>query len=119
MKLSTAGTSAGGSATGDAMNRGDVGFDVRAAAWRRIALTLSAILVLGSIGIVFGSSKPAGAATVFSPGQVFASVGGSQVNVYDPTSGDQVNTLNDGKNGPFTAGSAFDASGNLYAAGDM
>lgn len=119
MKLSTAGTSAGGSATGDAMNRGDVGLDVRAAAWRRIALALSTILVLGSIGIVFGSSKPAGAATVFSPGQVFASVGGSQVNVYDPTSGDQVNTLNDGTNEPFTAGSAFDASGNLYVADDI
>ena len=52
-----------------------------------MALALSAVLMLGCIGIVFGSSKPAGAATVFAPGQVFASVGSSQVNVYDPTSG--------------------------------
>ena len=101
------------------MNRGDVGFDVRAAAWRRIALALSAILVLGCVGIVFGSSKPAGAATVFAPGQVFASVGGSQVNVYDPSSGDLDNTLNDGTNEPYTTGSAFDASGNLYVADDL
>ena len=119
MRLSIARTSAGGSATGDAMKRDDVGFDVRAATWRRMALVLSAILVLGSIGIVFGSSKPAGAATVFAPGQVFASVGASTVNVYDPTSGDQVDTLNDGTNEPFTAGSAFDASGNLYVTDDI
>ena len=101
------------------MNRGDVGFDVRAAAWRRIALALSAILLLGTIGIAFGSSKPAGAATVFSPGQVFASIGGSQVNVYDPSSGDLVNTLNDGTSEPYTAGSAFDAGGNFYVADDI
>ena len=96
MKLSIARTSAGGSATGDAMKRDDLGYDVRAATWRRIALVLSAILVLGCIGVVFGSSKPAGAATVFASGQVFASVGSVQVNVYDPTTGNQVNTLNDG-----------------------
>ena len=101
------------------MNRGDVGFDVRAAAWRRMALILAAVLVLGCIGIAFGSSKPAEAATVFAPGQVFASVGGSQVNLYDPSSGALDSTLNDGTNEPYTAGSAFDASGNFFVADDI
>jgi hypothetical protein len=120
MKLSIARTSAGGSATGDTMHRGDgSSYELRAAAWRRMALVLSAVLVLGCIGIAFGSPKPAGAATVFSPGQVFASIGSSQVNVYDPSSGDLVNTLNDGTNEPYTAGSAFDADGNLYVADDL
>src|ERR1700722_934366 len=119
MNLSIARASAGGSTTGDGGDHDGVRSDVRATAWRRMALVLSAILVLGSIGIVFGSSKLGGASTVFAPGQVFASVGASQVNVYDPTSGDQVNTLNDGTNEPFTAGSAFDASGNLYVADDI
>jgi hypothetical protein len=84
-----------------------------------MALVLSIVLMLGSIGVLFGTSKPAGAATVFAPGQVFASVGSSTVNVYDPTSGDQVNTLNDGTNEPYTAGSAFDASGNFYVTDDL
>ena len=119
MKLSIARASTGGNARGDVTSFDNVGSDVRAAAWRRMALVLSAVLVLGSIGIVFGSSKLAGASTVFAPGQVFASVGASQVNVYDPTSGNQVNTLNDGTNEPFTAGGAFDASGNLYVADDI
>ena len=119
MRLSIARASAGGQTPGDAVNRNDAEFDLRSAAWRRMALALSAVLILGCIGIVFGSSKPAGAATVFSPGQVFASVGGSQVNVYDPSSGDQLNTLNDGTNEPYTAGSAFDASGNFYVADDI
>ena len=69
MKLSIARTSAGGPPRRP-MNRGDVGFDVRGTVWRRMALVLSAILVLGCIGIAFGSSKPAGASTVFAPGQV-------------------------------------------------
>ena len=119
MRLSIARTSAGGHTPGEAANRADAGFDVRSTAWRRMALALSAVLLLGCIGIVSGSSKPAGAATVFAPGQVFASVGGSQVNVYDPTSGGLVNTLNDGTNEPYTAGSAFDADGNLYVTDDI
>jgi hypothetical protein len=119
MRLSIARTSAGRQTPGEAANRAAAGFDVRSPAWRRMALALSAVLMLGCIGIVFGSPKPAAAATVFSPGQVFASVGGSQVNVYDPTSGDLVDTLNDGTNEPYTAGSAFDANGNLYVTDDI
>src|ERR1700722_1487770 len=119
MKLSIARTAEGGNATGNVAHFDSVGSDVRAAAWRRIALVLAAVLTLGCVGVAVGSPKLAGASTVFAPGQVFASVGASQVNVYDPTSGDQVNTLNDGTNEAFTAGSAFDASGNLYVADDI
>src|ERR1700722_10609466 len=119
MKLSIARTAEGGNATGNVAHFDSVGSDVRAAAWRRIALVLAAVLTLGCVGVAVGSPKLVGASTVFAPGQVFASVGASQVNVYDPTSGDQVNTLNDGTNEAFTAGSAFDASGNLYVADDI
>ena len=44
---------------------------------------------------------------------MFASVGNSTVNVYTPT-GTLVCTLNDASGTPFTTGSGFDASGNLY-----
>ena len=38
-----------------------------------MALALSAVLILGCVGILFGSSKPAGADTpIFASGQVFA-----------------------------------------------
>ncbi len=119
MRLSIARASAGDNSPGDATSQVSASFDVRSAAWRRMALALSAVLILGSIGIVFGSSKPTGAATVFAPGQVFASVGSSQVNVYDPTSGAVDTTLNDGTNEPFTAGSAFDSNGNFYVTDDI
>ncbi len=119
MRLSIARASAGDHTPGDTVDRDDVGSDVRSAAWRRMALALSAVLMLGGIGVVLGSAKPAGAATVFAPGQVFASVGNSQVNVYDPTSGDLLNTLNDGTNELYTAGSAFDSSGNFYVTDDI
>ena len=84
-----------------------------------MALALSVVLMLGCIGIVFGSSKPAGAATAFTSGQVFASVGNSAVNVYSQGSGDPLlQTLNDGQDEPYTAGSAFDSSGNFYVTDD-
>ena len=65
-------------------------------------------------GTLISSPKKAGADTVSASGQVFASVGFSQVNVYDPSSGDLINTLTDDTNEPYTTGSAFDASGNFY-----
>ena len=58
---------------------------------------------------VLTTAKPAGADTVFQSGQVFASVGFSEVNVYDPTSGNQLDPLIDNTDEPYTAGSAFDA----------
>ena len=86
---------------------------------RRVALAVAVVLLLGAVGTLISPGKPASAATVFQSGQVFASVGNSTVNVYDPTSGDQVTSLNDGLNEPYTAGSVFDASGNFYVADDL
>ena len=83
------------------------------AVWRRLALMLSLVLVLGSVGILFGSAKPAGADTVFQSDDVFASVGFGGVNVYDG-SGNQINALMDNSGANITAGSAFDSSGNFY-----
>ena len=53
---------------------------------------------------------------MFQSGQVFASVGFSEVDVYDATSGNQVASLIDNTNDQYTAGSAFDANGNFYVA---
>ena len=86
---------------------------------RRMILALALALVLGSVGLLFGPAKPAGASTVFASGQVFASVGNSAVNVYDPASAKEINTLSDTTGETFTAGSAFDAKGNLYVADDL
>ncbi len=120
MRLSIARASAAdGHTPGDTAGRGDIGFDVRGATWRRMALALAAVLVLGCVGIVFGSSRSAGADTVFQSGQVFASVGFSTVNVYDAASAGQVSSLTDDTEEPYTAGSAFDAEGNLYVADDL
>ena len=52
-------------------------------------------------------------------GQVFASVGNSTVYAFDPASGDQVATLQDDTDEPYTAGSAFDANGNFYVTDDI
>jgi hypothetical protein len=119
MRLSIARVSAAGGHT-DAANRDDSGFDVRGAVWRRMALALAAALVLGCVGILFGSPKPAGADTpVFASGQVFASVGNSAVSVYSQGAGNPLVTrLNDGLQEPYTAGSAFDSSGNFYVTDD-
>jgi hypothetical protein len=121
MRLSIARVSAAdGHTPGDTVNRDAVGFDVRGGAWRRMAVALAAALVLGCVGILFGSSKPAGADTpVFASGQVFASVGNSAVNVYSQGAGNPLVTrLNDGLQEPYTAGSAFDTSGNFYVTDD-
>ena len=58
------------------------------------------------------------AASTFTSGQVFASVGQSTVNVYDPTSGNQLGSLTDRTGEPYVAGTAWDAQGNLYVADD-
>ena len=68
--------------------------------------------------IVFTPSGVARADTVFQSGQVFASVGFSQVGVYDATSGNLDSTLTDDTGEPFTTGSAFDSSGNFYVTDD-
>ena len=121
MQLSIAGTHAGGNGrTGSGTTEEGASPAGHASAWRRMALVLSLVLIVGSIGVLLGSAKPAGAdTTVFQSGQVFASVGSSTVNVYDPTSGNQITTLTDNTNEPFTVGSAFDSSGNFYVTDDI
>jgi hypothetical protein len=86
---------------------------------RRFTLLVTAALVLACVGTLISSPKKAGADTVSASGQVFASVGLSQVNVYDPNSGDLINTLTDDTGEPYTTGSAFDASGNFYVTDDL
>src|SRR5271163_2850845 len=115
MRLSIARVSAAdGHTPGDTgVNRDSIGFDVRGASWRRMAVALAAALVLGCVGILFATPKSAGAdtPTVFQSGEVFASVGNSTVYTFDPASGAQVATLQDNTDEPYTAGSAFDANG--------
>ena len=81
---------------------------------------LAVALILGCIGLLFSSSKPAGVDTpIFASGQVFASVGNSAVSVYSQGTGNPLVTrLNDGLGEPYTAGSAFDSSGNFYVTDD-
>jgi len=45
---------------------------------------------------------------------VYASIGFSEVDVYNPTSGDLVTTLTDSTGAQYTIGSAFDATGHFY-----
>ena len=88
---------------------------------RSITIFVVLLLAAALIGIASPStSKPAGADTpIFASGQVFASVGNSAVNVYSQGVGNPLVTrLNDGLQEPFTAGSAFDSSGNFYVADD-
>ena len=85
---------------------------------RGVATVLATLILFATVGIVLGESSPARAATVFQSGQAFASVGFSTVNVYDPASGNQVTSLVDSTAEPYTAGSAFDSSGNFYVTDD-
>ena len=121
MRLSMARVAAdNGTTPSDTGNPDDRGFGVRTAAWRRMALALAAALILGCVGILFGTPNSAGAdTTVFQSGQVFASVGFSTVNVYDGSSGNQITSLTDDTGEPYTAGSAFDAEGNFYVTDDI
>lgn len=72
-------------------------------------LFIRTVSTLGAIGVALFS--PAGA-KAFNIGDVFASVGNGEVNVYSPT-GTLEQTLNTGLGG-FTTGSAFDSQGNFY-----
>jgi hypothetical protein len=108
------------SASGHGRSGPEVGSVLPGGLWRRLTLGLTLILVLGCIGTLISPAKKAGAdTTVFQSGQVFASVGFSQANIYDPGSGDLVNTLTDDTNETYTAGSAFDSSGNFYMTDDL
>ena len=98
---------------------------------RSAAVVMAALILVATVGVVVArNARPAGADTTFASGQVFASVGGSQVYTFDPTSGNYLSTLTDNSvdiananpdyyaNGFLTVGSAFDASGNFYVTDD-
>ncbi len=120
MRLSIGRVSVGGHTASGTADCDDTGTEVFGAAWRRMALALSAVLILGCVGILFSPAKPAGAAgpTTFASGQVFASVGGGTVNVYDPASGNLLNSFTDNSGTTYNAGSTFDSNGNLYVNDD-
>jgi hypothetical protein len=63
-------------------------------------------------GLATGLFAAPALALTFQSGDVFASVGSSQVQVY--RGGVLIGTLNDGQNSAFTTGSTTDAAGNLY-----
>jgi hypothetical protein len=115
MRLFTARASVSGRET----TRDEVAPDMFGAAWRRLVMAVALVLVIGCVATLISPAEKAGAdGTVFQSGQVFASVGFSQVNVYDASSGNLLSTLTDDTNEPYTTGSAFDASGNFYVADD-
>ncbi len=86
-----------------------------------MTLLLALVLLVGSVGVLLGSSKPAGAdtPTVFQSGQIFASVGNSTVNVYDPSSGNLLDSLVDNTSEPYTVDTAFDSKGDIFVADDV
>ncbi len=105
--------------SGDGNGIADAGPELFSTVWRRVTLLVTAVLILACVGTLISPAKKAGASTtVFASGQVFASVGFSNVGVYDPSSGNLLNTLTDDTNEQFTTGSAFDASGNFYVTDD-
>ncbi len=105
---------------GSRKNRDEAAFVTYGFGWRRMSLLLALVLVVGSVGVLLGSTKPAGAdTTVFQSGQVFASVGNSTVNVYDPSSGNLLDSLVDNTDEPYTVGTAFNSQGDLFVADDL
>ena len=116
MRLSMAPTSV----SDHGQSREDAGHVLLGGIGRRLTLLVTLVLVLGCIGTLISPAKKAGAdTTVYQSGQVFASVGFSQVNIYDPGSGNLINTLTDDTQETYTAGSAFDSSGNFYVTDDL
>jgi hypothetical protein len=75
----------------------------------KIKLLDRTVPIVSFIGAILFSGASAQA---FTLGDVFASVGNGEVNVYTPT-GTLVQTLNNGL-GTITTGSAFDSQGNFY-----
>ena len=100
-------------------NRNDAAIVTHGLGWRHMTLLLALVLVVGSVGVLLGSAKPAGADTVFQTGQVFASVGNSTVNVYDPSSGNLLDSLVDNTDEPYTVDTAFNSQGDIFVADDV
>jgi hypothetical protein len=116
MRLSVAGAS--GERRGAApqtIEDGPVRTGVLAATRRHVTTLMAMVILFGTVGVVFASTA-ARADTVFQSGQVFASTGFSEVDVYDASSGNFITPLIDNTNSEFTAGSAFDANGDFFVA---
>jgi hypothetical protein len=83
---------------------------------RNVTAFMAALILMATVGVVFSAAQPARADTVFASGQVFISTGFGEVDVYDPASGNMINSLIDATNSQFVAGTAFDANGNIFVA---
>ncbi len=88
--------------------------------WHCVAAFLATLVVIAMVGVVLPPSGVAHAdgSTVFQSGQVFASVGNSTVNVFDPSSGNVIDSLVDNTGEPYTVGTSFDSKGDLFVADD-
>lgn len=75
---------------------------------KKWAILLLAVCTIFGLGFITQAK-----AAPYTVGDVFASIGSSQVKEFTPT-GTLVQTLNDASGATFTTGSAFDASGNFY-----
>ena len=129
MRLSTGGVSANGTTFWE-----DTGTEFHRTARTRMTLAMAVALLVGCIGIVFGTSaKPASRRRHQRPDPVRLGAGlrlhrqlergpaptaMATPPAVPPTSPSLMATLNDGLGETFTAGSAFDAAGNLYVADD-
>ena len=86
--------------------------------WRHgVAAVMSMCIGISACGLV-GAGTAHATTTLTQSGNVYASVGNSNVNVYDAASGSLINTLNDGTGEAFTAGGVFDSHNNFYVTDD-
>ncbi len=86
--------------------------------WRHaVAAVMSMCIGISALGLI-GAGTAHATTTLTQSGNVYASVGNSNVNVYDAASGNLINTLNDGTGEAFTAGGAFDSHNNFYVTDD-
>jgi hypothetical protein len=79
---------------------------------RGLTFVTGVAMALGVIGCE-GSALAAACGSAYVVGDVFASVGNSTVNVYQPN-GSLVCTMNDASGTTYTTGSGFDKFGNFY-----
>jgi hypothetical protein len=76
----------------------------------RVIAALVACFALASFWL---GAQPASAAP-YAVGDVFAAIGNGKAKVFDPSTGNLKQTLNDGSGSSFTTGMCFDAAGNFY-----
>jgi hypothetical protein len=123
MRLSMARVSGPRRADGTGAVSGEALPTLALTARRLFAAIMATTIVFAMIGIVIAKPGVARADTTFASEDVFASVGNSQVQVFDSQSGNVLDTLTDSTagapnfpagSGDITSGSAFDSAGNFY-----